>query len=102
MVGGPVFGPQPRIKQAFFVAAIIVMVVAVVSLLVGCASPKIEYQPIPAMLIPLAPALPTIKAAELACLSDDAYLRLAARDRMLRQYAAELEALLNAAKRRSD
>lgn len=66
-------------------------------LLVGCMSPKIEYRPIPAMLVPPAPTLPTIKAAELACLSDDAYLRLAARDRALRQYTAELGALLGAA-----
>lgn len=59
----------------------------------GCAS-RIEYRPIPAMLIPPAPTLPTIKAAELTCLSDDTYLRLATRDRAVRQYAAELGALL--------
>lgn len=89
MVGGPAFGPRPRLKRAIFIA-----VPAAAILLLGCASPRIEYRPIQAGLIPMEPALPTIKAAELACLSDDAYERLATRDRARRQYAAELRALL--------
>jgi len=89
-------------KRACLTITMFAVTLFVVWALVGCSTPKIEYQPIPAMLIPPAPTLPTIKAAELASLSDDVYLRLATRDRALRQYAAELEALLNATKRRND
>lgn len=87
-----------KMLGAFFVyVSVPVVVLLAVLALAGCSTPKIEYRPVPAMLIPPAPALPTIKAAELACLSDDAYLRLASRDRALHQYAAELNALLGVA-----
>lgn len=76
---------------ARFLLAELAFVLAIT--LSGCAGP-IEYRPIPAMLIPPMPTPPTIKAAELTCLSDDTYLRLATRDRELRQYADELGALL--------
>lgn len=69
-----------------------------VLLAVGCSAPKIEYRSVPAMLIPPAPVLPMVQAIELACLSDDTYLRLATRDRVLRQYADELGALLRITK----
>ncbi|MEI2742734.1 MAG: hypothetical protein V9G63_16345 [Candidatus Competibacter sp.] len=62
--------------------------------LAGCGAPRIEYRPIPAALIPEKPALPTVTAAELRCLSDDAYLRLAARERLRARESAELRALL--------
>lgn len=96
MVGGPVFGPQPRIKQALFVAAVILAVAALFGLLSGCAAPRIEYRPIPAALIPPKPQLPIITPDELRPLSDETYLKLAWRDRMLRQYAEELRALVEA------
>jgi PBP1b-binding outer membrane lipoprotein LpoB len=63
-------------------------------LLVGCSSPKIEYRPVPAHIIPLAPDLPKIKSDDLSCLSDDTYTKLATRDRLNQQYAEELRALL--------
>lgn len=94
MVGGPVFGPQPRIKQALFVGAVILIVAALCGLMLGCASPRIEYRPVPAALIPPKPALPVIMADELSGLSDATYLKLVGRDRMLRQYADELRALV--------
>lgn len=62
--------------------------------IVGCAKPPVEYRPVPLHLIPERPQLPTIKADELRCLSDDAYLRLVERDRMLRQNNDELRALM--------
>ena len=62
----------------------------------GCAKPPVEYRPVPLHLIPGWPQLPTVRADELRCLSDDAYLRLAERDRMLRQNNEELRALLGA------
>lgn len=40
------------------------------------------------------PALPTIMAAELTCLSDAAYERLATRNRLQRQYAEALEVII--------
>lgn len=62
----------------------------------GCAKPPVEYRPVPLHLIPIRPQLPTVRADELRCLSDDAYLRLVERDRMLRQHNEELRALLGA------
>ena len=94
MVGGPVFGPQPRIKQTLFVAAVILVVAVLYGLLFGCAAPRIEYRPVPAALIPPKPALPVIMADELRPLSDATYLKLVGRDRMLRQYADDLRALV--------
>ena len=89
MVGRPVLGPQPTIRRAVFVA------VAIVALFAGCTAHSYLYRPVPAEMIPMAPALPTVRAEELRCLSDDAYERLANRDRIRREYAAELRALLD-------
>lgn len=97
MVGGPVFGPQPRIRQALFVASVIVAFVALVAWLLslaGCSTHSYLYRPIPAEMIPPVPTLPTIKSSELSCLSDEVYLRLAERDRLRKRYADELRALL--------
>lgn len=69
----------------------------VLLLFAGCsATPTVEYQPVPAWLIPPVPGLPSIHSSDLACLSDQTYFDLAARDRALRNYAAELRALLEA------
>ena len=62
----------------------------------GCAKPPVEYRPVPLHLIPIRPQLPTVRADELRCLSDDAYLRLVERDRILRQNNDELRELLGA------
>jgi hypothetical protein len=94
MVGGPVFGPRPIFKQAAVVVAAFSFVLFVVWLLVGCSTHSYLYRPVPAALVPKNPDLPTVKADELQCLADDVYVRLATRDRMQRQYAAELRALL--------
>ncbi len=94
MVGGPVFGPQPRLKQALVVVAFVVAFVAGLSALVGCSTHSYLYRPVPAEMIPADPTLPTVTADEMRCLSDDAYLRLAERDRLRKRYADELRALL--------
>ena len=73
-----------------FVSLIIFLSVA------ACANPPVEYRPVPFHLIPVRPVLPTVRADELRCLPDDAYLRLVERDRMLRQNNDELRALLGA------
>lgn len=64
--------------------------------LAGCCPPKYIYSAAPANLIPREPELPKIESAALQCLSDQAYIDLATRDRLLRQDNAELRALLNA------
>lgn len=62
--------------------------------LVGCACPQQEYRVVPAWLVPAKPTVETVRADELTCLSDEAYLRLANRDRACWRYAEELRALL--------
>lgn len=69
-------------------------------MLTACAQPRIEYQALPAWLIPGRPVLPTIKAADLACLSDATYTSLALRDRLRAKETAELRALLGGANAR--
>ena len=71
------------------------LILPVLLLIAGCVStPSVEYQPVPAWLIPPAPELPSIPSSDLACLSNQTYFDLATRDRALRNYAAELRALL--------
>jgi hypothetical protein len=63
-------------------------------LLVGCACPQPEYRAVPTWLVPIQPTVETVKSDELNCLSDEAYLKLAKRDRACWRYAGELRALL--------
>jgi len=66
-------------------------------LLAGCAStPTVEYQAVPAWLIPDQPELSKIQSSDLKCLSDETYYSLVSRDRAFRNYATELRALLEA------
>ena len=76
----------------FKFAACTLLFMIVVWTVVGCAGPI--YQPVPAWLVPVKPTVPTVMAADLMCLSNDAYTRLAERDRVCWQYARELRALL--------
>lgn len=71
------------------------LVLASVIFLAGCAAPpEIHYQTVPASLIPDPPGVPNIPSADLKCLSDDTYAKLATRDKLRKQYANELRALL--------
>lgn len=81
-------------KRALATLSVFSVTLLAVWLLVGCSSPRIEYRPVPRYLIPLAPDLPKIPASDLGCLSDETYLKLATRDRLLRLHADELRALL--------
>lgn len=83
-------------KRALAFSAVMLAIWIVLTMLVGCAAPEIEYQPIPAMLIPPKPVLPKIPAVELECLSSPTYFDLATRDRLLRQDNEVLRALLGA------
>jgi hypothetical protein len=69
------------------------VIIAISLALLGCAH-RIEYRPVPAWLIPPPPALPTVTTAELQCLAPEVYVRLARRDRLRAQEAAELRAIL--------
>lgn len=94
MVGGPVFDPPGKIqKAAVFVAALGIVLLLLLGVF-GCSTHSYLYRPVPAALIPQKPDLPTVKSSELQCLADDVYVRLATRDRMQKQYSAELRALL--------
>lgn len=62
----------------------------------GCAQERVVYQPLPAWVIPAAPELPTVKAEELRCLSDDTYVRLVTRERLRSSDQALLRSLLGA------
>lgn len=46
--------------------------------------------------LPERPVLPPLSAEDVLCLSDDAYRRLVVRDRLRRQYAEGLEAIIRA------
>lgn len=96
MVGGPVFYPpnQPQ-KAAVFVAALAIVLLLGV---LGCSTHSYIYRPVPAQLVPQKPDLPAVKSDELQCLADDVYVRLATRDRMQKQYSAELRALMEVGK----
>lgn len=71
------------------------LALALIVPLAGCAG-RVEYLPVSPWLIPSPPNLPAVGAAELSCLTDDAYSRLAERDRARADYTAQLRALLGA------
>ncbi|MGZ8172835.1 MULTISPECIES: hypothetical protein [Methylobacter] len=60
----------------------------------GCTTPepvKIMQQALP---LPARPVLPSISSTDLTSVSDDVYERLATRNRLLRQYAEQLEVII--------
>jgi hypothetical protein len=75
---------------ALFAALLLSALIALV--LFGCAKP-LECRPL-AEDLPDRPALPTVNADELGCLSDDVYVRFATRDRLLRKDGDMCRALL--------
>jgi hypothetical protein len=87
---------RPKSATGCLVASLAMLLfwALVVWLLAGCACPPQEYRTVPAWSIPAKPPVETVQADALQCLSDDAYLRLAKRDRACWRYAGELRALL--------
>ena len=65
-------------------------------LLAGCSREVVRYAPIPADLVPPAPKYESVEPAEVMCLSDSAYERLARNFLACKRYGAELRALLGA------
>ncbi|MEJ1496343.1 MAG: hypothetical protein RPU13_07615 [Candidatus Sedimenticola sp. (ex Thyasira tokunagai)] len=77
-----------------------VLMLAIAAILItagsGCSStPEVRYvaQPLP---MPQRPLLPALSADDLACITNDAYYRLVQRNRLRREYAEELEAIIQA------
>jgi len=64
----------------------------------GCVTRTVYVYP--EIAIPPAPVLPTIAAADLECLGDDAYEALAVRDRLRRGYSEQLRAIIEEHNRR--
>lgn len=80
-----------RLLEAAWLVTLVAVVAAAVYGLTGCApvqclKPVVTFEP---------PALPVVKAAELQCLSDSAYQRLAERDLLLHQSVEECRAILD-------
>jgi hypothetical protein len=71
---------DPADAMTLWTAAILIVVVAIVWALTGCATnPCVK----PVVDLP-EPVLPAVTAGELSCLSDEAYMRLAERDVILK------------------
>lgn len=68
---------------------------AIISLAIGsgCSAPEVRYVTRP-LELPVRPLLPGIQPAEFACLSQETYGRLVERERLRRNYAEELEAVI--------
>jgi len=70
------------------------MVIAAILITIGnsgCSS--VRYKPV-TLPAPARPVLPPITAADLDCLNDETYRALATRQRLMREYTEELEAIL--------
>ena len=67
--------------------------VTVLTLSAGCGTTKTVYvqEPLP---IPDRPNVPTIQAADLSCLSDEAYAKLVERDALQFEHIKRLEAII--------
>lgn len=104
MVGGPRFGPQPRLKQALFFAVPIAIVALLIWLLAGCTTHSYLYRPVPSDMIPPPLELPKVQAEEIPrceadqnpCMADETYIKLAEMVRALKTQNAELRALVGA------
>lgn len=84
-------------RHIWLLALILIMIGL---LLQGCTAPPTQPLMITTALpLPVRPALPAIKSNEMTCLADDVYARIAARDRMRRHYAEQLEVIIKSTHR---
>jgi hypothetical protein len=63
------------------------------SLLIGCAEQPVQYASSPSRL-PIRPLLPALTENDVQCLSNEAYKKLVNRDLFRKQYAEELEVII--------
>ena len=84
-------------KSAWILAAVIIWT----TIGSGCATTDVRYvaQPLPLLARPV---LPRVAKKELACLLPDTYRRVVLRDRLRREYAEELEAIIKATQPEAD
>lgn len=61
--------------------------------LAGCATPRVEYVTAP-LPMPPRPELPAIPGEALQCLAEEDYRAVVQRDRLRREYAEQLEAVI--------
>jgi len=82
---------DPADAMTLWTAVILIVVVAIVWALTGCATnPCVR----PVVDLP-EPVLPVVQASELSCLSDEAFVRLAERDVILQSALAQCRAALD-------
>ena len=77
---------------------LIASLVTTLLLLTGCATPAPIVTQIE-LSVPVEPAYPRLTAEDLNCLTQDAYERLATRDREKRQYIQILKAIIESTKK---
>jgi len=70
------------------------VIVWLVAFLSGCAGLRAPHVAPIAWLAPDRPTLPIVQPEELRCLTDTAAIKVQTRDRILRQYADELRAMI--------
>ena len=73
---------------------LLIVTILIMTGLAGCPATQLPQINRTALPLPPRPVLPAIKSAELACLSDGTYERIAHRNRLIRQYAEELELII--------
>jgi len=71
----------------------LIALVCATAVLAGCTNTRTEHVTT-ALPLPGRPELPRIPAEQLQCLADDAYGAIVTRDRRLREYAEQLEAVI--------
>lgn len=69
--------------------------IAITSLAIGsaCTAPEVRYVTHP-LELPVRPLLPVVRPDDLQCLPVDAYRRIVERERLRRNYAETLEAII--------
>ena len=71
------------------------------SLLLAACAPEIQYRVLP-LARPERPVLPKIKAQELTCIDQSTYQKLYDRQRLIKDYAIVLEAIIDSTHHNED
>jgi hypothetical protein len=76
--------------------------IAMLALVAGCASPPETIVRPVALPVPARPVLPRVPGAVLQCLSDATYTDLVTRERKLKRWGEQLQAVIQANNRAAD
>lgn len=71
-----------------------VKVIVITLIILGSGCTRTVYKPVP-LDRPERPALPAVEAQALQCLSDDTFSRILEREQLRREYAEELEVIID-------